>query len=94
MIVNCGFQRSKSQLEIKQFGSFFHFDLPSCRFFLLFLFLFFLLLIFPNDHKQKIFFNHLTPKGDQHRISHKDTPAGLNIRLKRIKELIATLKIS
>lgn len=55
---------------------------------------FFLLLIFPNDHKQKIFFNHLTPKGDQHRISHKDTPAGLNIRLKRIKELIVTLKIS
>ena len=55
---------------------------------------FFLLPIFPNDHKQKIFFDHLTPKGDQHRISHRDTPAGLNIRLKRIKELIATLKIS
>lgn len=56
-------------------------------FFFSFSFFFFLLLIFPNDH-------HLTPKGDQHRISHKDTPAGLNIRLKRIKELIATLKIS
>ena len=56
--------------------------------------LFFLSLISPNDHKKKTFFNPLTPKGDQHRISHKDTPAGLNIRLKRIKELIATLKIS
>ena len=54
--------------------------------FFFFFFFFFLLLIFPNDH-------HLTPKGDQHRISHKDTPAGLNIRLKRIKQLIATLKI-
>lgn len=81
------FKDPNHNLKLNSLALFFHFDLPSCRFFLLFFFFFFLLLIFPNDH-------HLTPKGDQHRISHKDTPAGLNIRLKRIKELIATLKIS
>lgn len=55
---------------------------------------FFFYHLFPPMTIKKTFFNPLTTKGDQHRISHKDTPAGLNIRLKRIQESIAILKIS